>query len=140
MSKSDPSDMSRINLTDEADAIASKIRKARTDPAPLPETAAELEGRPEARNLVGIYAALADTDADAVVAEYAGRGFAEFKPALADLAVARLSPINAEMRRLMGDPGEIDRILGNGAERAAAIAGPILAEIYERVGFLRSRP
>jgi tryptophanyl-tRNA synthetase len=139
MSKSDPSDMSRINLTDDADAIATKIRRARTDPEPLPETPAGLEGRAEARNLVGIYAALADTDAEAVVAEYAGRGFAEFKPALADLAVARLSPINAEMRRLMAEPAEIDRILADGARRAAAIADPILAGIYDRVGFLRPR-
>ena len=137
MSKSDPSDLSRINLTDDSDAIASKIRKARTDPEPLPETPEGLEGRAEARNLVGIYAALADTTAEAVVREFAGKGFSEFKPALADLAVARLAPLNAEMRRLESDPAEIDRILADGAGRARAIAEPILAEIYERVGFLR---
>ncbi len=139
MSKSDPSDMSRINLTDDADAIASKIRKARTDAEPLPETAAGLEGRAEARNLVGIYAALADRQAETVLAEFAGRGFSEFKPALAELAVARLAPINAEMRRLMADPAEIDRILADGAERAAAIAEPILAETFDRVGLLPTR-
>jgi tryptophanyl-tRNA synthetase len=139
MSKSDPSDMSRINLTDDADAIAAKIRKARTDPEPLPETVEGLEGRPEARNLVGIYAALAGTSAEAVVAEFAGKGFGVFKPALAELAVSHLTPITAEMSRLMADPGEIDRVLGDGADRAAALAEPILAETYARVGLLRSR-
>ncbi|HSF94471.1 MAG TPA: tryptophan--tRNA ligase [Thermohalobaculum sp.] len=139
MSKSDPSDMSRINLTDDADSIASKIRKARTDPEPLPETLEELEGRPEARNLVGIYAALSGTSAEAVVTEFAGQGFGVFKPALADLAVSHLTPITGEMTRLMADPAEIDRILGDGANRAAALAEPILAETYEVVGFLRSR-
>ena len=139
MSKSDPSDMSRINLTDDADAIASKIRKARTDPEPLPETVEGLEGRAEARNLVGIYAALAGSSAEAVLAEFGGQGFGAFKPALADLAVAHMGPINAEMRRYEADPAEIDRILGDGADRAAAIANPILAETYEKVGFIRSR-
>ena len=139
MSKSDPSDMSRINLTDDADAIAIKIRKARTDPEPLPETVEGLEGRPEARNLVGIYAALAGTSAEAVVAEFAGKGFGVFKPALAELAVSHLTPITAEMSRLMADPAEIDRVLGDGADRAAALAEPILAETYARVGLLRSR-
>jgi len=139
MSKSDPSDMSRINLTDDADAIAQKIRKARTDPEPLPDSLEALEARPEARNLVGIYAALAGIDAEKVVAEFAGQGFGTFKPALADLAVSHLAPITAEMSRLMSDPAEIDRILGDGANRAAALAEPILAETYDRVGFLRSR-
>ncbi len=139
MSKSDPSDMSRINLTDDADAIAAKIRKARTDPEPLPGTVEGLEGRPEARNLVGIYAALAGTSAEAVVAEFAGKGFGVFKPALAELAVSHLTPITAEMSRLMADPAEIDRVLGDGADRAAALAEPILAETYARVGLLRSR-
>jgi len=139
MSKSDPSDMSRINLTDDADAIANKIRKARTDPEPLPETVEGLERRPEARNLVGIYAALAGTSAEAVVAEFAGKGFGVFKPALAELAVSHLTPITAEMSRLMADPAEIDRVLGDGANRAAALAEPILAETYARVGLLRSR-
>jgi len=139
MSKSDPSDMSRINLTDGADAIASKIRKARTDPEPLPDTVEGLEDRPEARNLVGIFAALADRTAEDVVAEFAGKGFGAFKPVLADLAVARLVPISEEMKRLESDPAEIDRILGDGANRAAAIAEPILAEAYDLVGFIRSR-
>lgn len=136
MSKSDPSEMSRISLTDDADAIANKIRRARTDPDPLPESVEGLEDRPEARNLVGIYAGLADTTLEAVIAEYAGQGFASFKPALAELAVAKLAPLNAEMRRLTADPAEIDRILSAGAERARAIADPILAEVYDRVGFV----
>ena len=139
MSKSDPSDASRINLTDDADTIAQKFRKARTDAAPLPDTVAGLKDRPEARNLVNIYAALADTSADKVVAEFAGQGFGAFKPALADLAVARLAPIADEMKRLMADPAEIDRILGDGAERANAIAEPILNRTYDIVGMIRSR-
>ncbi len=139
MSKSDPSDMSRINLTDDADTIARKIRKAKTDPEPLPERVEGLEGRPEARNLVNIYAALADITPEAVLAEFGGKGFAEFKPKLAELAVAVLGPINAEIRRLMGAPDEIDRILADGAERAAAIAEPILRRTYEIVGFLNVR-
>jgi tryptophanyl-tRNA synthetase len=139
MSKSDPSDMSRINLTDDADAIAAKIRKARTDPEPLPETLAELEGRPEARNLVNIYAALAGTAPETVVEDFAGRPFSEFKPALADLAVAHLAPITARMAAILADPAEIDRTLGRGAERAAAIAAPILARTYDIVGLVRSR-
>lgn len=139
MSKSDPSDMSRINLTDDADTIAAKIRKARTDAEPLPETLEGLAGRAEARNLVGIYAALADMTAEAVVAEFAGQGFAAFKPALADLAVAKLAPLSAEMRRLESDPAEIDRILADGAARADAIAAPILADVYDRIGLLRPR-
>ncbi|NYS24712.1 tryptophan--tRNA ligase [Rhodobacteraceae bacterium 2376] len=140
MSKSDSSDMSRINLTDDADTIAQKFRKARTDPEPLPEAVAGLEGRAEARNLVNIYAALADTTPAAVLAEYGGQGFGAFKPALADLAVAKLSPLSAEMARLMDDPAEIDRHLGAGAERAAAIAHPILERMFEIVGMVRSRP
>ncbi|TVR49287.1 MAG: tryptophan--tRNA ligase [Rhodobacteraceae bacterium] len=139
MSKSDPSDQSRINLTDDADAIAQKIRKARTDPEPLPEALDGLEGRAEARNLVNIYAALADISADDVIAQFAGQGFGAFKPALAELAVDKLAPINAEMRRLMRDPAEIDRILGEGAARADAIARPILARTHEIVGLIRSR-
>ncbi len=139
MSKSDASDMSRINLTDSADLIAQKIRKAKTDPAPLPETVAGLEGRPEAANLVAIYAALAGSTADAVVAEYAGRNFGEFKPKLAELTVEAVVPIGRRMAELMADPGEIDRVLGQGAERAAAIAEPILDRTYDIVGFLRGR-
>ena len=139
MSKSDPSDQSRINLTDDADAIATKIRKAKTDPDPLPETVEGLKDRPEARNLVNIYAALAGQTVDQVVRDFAGAQFGTFKPALADLAVAKLSPITAEMNRLMADPAEIDRILGDGAERAEAIARPILDRTKDIVGMIRSR-
>ena len=139
MSKSDPSDMSRINLTDDADTISQKIRKAKTDPNPLPETLEGLGGRPEARNLVNIYAALANVTPEAVLAEFAGAQFGAFKPKLADLAVERLSPLSTEMSRLMADPAEIDRLLGQGADRAAAIAEPILTETYNIVGLLRSR-
>jgi tryptophanyl-tRNA synthetase len=140
MSKSDPSDLSRINLTDDADAIAKKIRKAQTDPEPLPETVDGLEGRPGAANLVNIFAALAETTPAAVIAEHAGRPFSEFKPALADLAVEKVAPIAGRMRGYLADPAEIDRILGRGAERAAAIAGPVLRDAYDVVGLLRSRP
>ncbi len=139
MSKSDPSDQSRINLTDDADAIAAKIRKAKTDAEPLPETLAGLKDRPEARNLINIFAALSDKTPDAVVAEYAGAQFGTFKPALADLAVAKLSPITTEMSRLMKDPAEIDRILGQGADRAEAIARPIVDQVYDITGMIRSR-
>jgi tryptophanyl-tRNA synthetase len=139
MSKSDPSDMSRINLTDDADTIALKIRKATTDPAPLPDTVEGLAERPEAGNLVNIYAALADRTPGEVLAEFAGQGFGAFKPRLAELAVARLAPISAEMARLMADPAEMDRILGEGARRADAIAQPILERTYDIVGLIRSR-
>ncbi|MFN3643732.1 MAG: tryptophan--tRNA ligase [Gemmobacter sp.] len=139
MSKSDPSDQSRINLTDDADTIAAKIRKARTDPDPLPDTLAGLEARPEARNLVNIYAALADMTPESVVAAFAGAQFGTFKPALADLAVSRLAPISAEMTRLMQDPAEIDRILADGAARAEAIARPVMDAVYEIVGMIRPR-
>lgn len=139
MSKSDPSDQSRINLTDDADSIAAKIRKAKTDPEPLPDTLDGLKDRPEARNLVNIYAALAGMSAADVVTEYAGAQFGSFKPKLAELAVAKLSPITTEMNRLMQDPAEIDRILGRGAAQAEAIARPILNEVYDIVGMIRSR-
>jgi tryptophanyl-tRNA synthetase len=139
MSKSDPSDQSRINLTDDADMIASKIRKAKTDPEPLPETLEGLKDRPEARNLVNIYAALSGMTPEAVVAEYAGAQFGTFKPKLAELSVTKLSPITSEMNRLMKDPAEIDRILGQGAERADAIARPILDQVKDIVGMIRSR-
>ena len=139
MSKSDPSDQSRINLTDDADTISKKIRKAKTDTEPLPDTVEGLKDRPEAKNLVNIYAALAGISVAQVVAEFAGAPFGTFKPALADLAVSRLSPITGEMTRLMKDPAEIDRILGAGAERADAIARPIVDEVYEIVGMIRSR-
>jgi len=139
MSKSDPSDQSRINLTDDADTIAAKIRKAKTDPEPLPESAEGLKDRPEARNLVNIYAGLSGHTVEQVVRDFAGAQFGTFKPALADLAVAKLSPITAEMNRLMADPAEIDRILGDGADRAAAIARPILEQVYDITGMIRSR-
>ena len=136
MSKSDPSDASRINLTDDADAIARKLRRARTDPDPLPETEAGLAGRPEAANLVGIFAALCDRPVDDVLAEFAGRGFADFKSALSDAAVEALAPVGAEMRRLVRDPGHVDAVLAEGARRAAAIADPILDEAHRIVGLL----
>jgi tryptophanyl-tRNA synthetase len=135
MSKSDPSDNSRINLIDDADAIAQKIRKAKTDAEPLPETADGLEGRPEAKNLVSIYAALAGATDAQVLAEFAGQGFGAFKPRLADLAVSVMGPISGEMRRLKSDPGEIDRILTAGAEKAREVATPTLAEVKTLVGF-----
>ncbi len=137
MSKSGESDMERINMTDDADTIAKKLRKARTDPEPLPEAVDGLKDRPEARNLVDIYAALSDTSPEAVIAEYAGAGWGRFKPALADLAVEKLSPIADEMRRLMADPAEIDRTLAHGAGQAQAIAAPILARTAEIMGFVR---
>jgi tryptophanyl-tRNA synthetase len=139
MSKSDPSDQSRINLTDDADMIAAKIRKAKTDPLPLPETVEGLRDRPEAKNLVNIYAALAGHTVAQVVRDFAGAQFGTFKPALADLAVAKLAPITGEMNRLMQDPTEIDRILGDGADRAEAIARPILDRTKDIVGMIRSR-
>jgi tryptophanyl-tRNA synthetase len=136
MSKSDPSDQSRINLTDDADAIAQKIRRARTDAAPLPEAETGLEGRPEAANLVAIYAALAGMTSAGVLAEFGGKGFAEFKGALVDRAVAAIGPITAEMRRLKADPGHVDAVLAGGAARAEALAEPVLREVHEVVGFL----
>ena len=139
MSKSDPSDQSRINLTDDADTIAKKIRKAKTDPEPLPDTLDGLKDRPEARNLVNIYAALAGHTPEQVIRDYAGAQFGTFKPALADLAVAKLEPITLEMNRLMQDPAEIDRILATGAERADAIARPIVDQVYDIIGMIRSR-
>ncbi|MBT8416796.1 MAG: tryptophan--tRNA ligase [Silicimonas sp.] len=139
MSKSDPSDMSRINLSDDADTIAQKFRKARTDPEPLPDNYAGLKDRPEARNLVDIYAALSGTSTDAVMAEHAGAGWGQFKPQLADVAVEKLAPITDEMNRLMADPAEIDRILGEGAAKAREIAAPVLARTYDIVGLIASR-
>ncbi|WP_412505589.1 tryptophan--tRNA ligase [Roseovarius sp. SYSU LYC5161] len=136
MSKSDPSDMSRINLTDDADTIAKKIRKAKTDPEPLPESPKALEERPEARNLVNIYAALADRTVAQVMEEMGGKPFSEFKPALADLAVDKIAPISSEMSRLMQDVVEIDRTLSRGAERARAIARPVLQRTYDIMGMV----
>ena len=134
MSKSGESDMERINMLDDADMIAKKFKKAKTDPEALPETLDGLKDRAEAKNLVEIYAALDDMTPEAVIAEYAGAGWGRFKPALADLAVSKLGPISDEMRRLMADPAEIDRILAKGADRAREIAAPILDETYRIVG------
>ena len=135
MSKSDPSDLSRINLLDDPDAIAQKVRKAKTDPEPLPEAVDGLTGRPEADNLVSIYGALAELTKAEVLERFGGKGFGAFKPALADLAVERLGPITDRMRRLVADPAELDRILVKGAERARSIAEPIVAETKRLVGF-----
>ncbi|RUS63379.1 tryptophan--tRNA ligase [Pseudorhodobacter sp. E13] len=139
MSKSDPSDQSRINLTDDADTIAKKIRKAKTDPEPLPSELDGLKDRPDARNLVNIYAALANITPAQVLADHGGAQFGSFKPALADLAVSVMGPITTEMNRLMQDTAEIDRILGEGSVRANAIARPIVDEVYDIVGMIRSR-
>ena len=147
MSKSDPSDYSRLNMTDDADQVALKIRKAKTDPAPLPgpdalkadgsiDPAAEA-ARPEAFNLLGIYAALADKKLAAVLAEFEGKEFSFFKQVLTDLAVATLGQIGAEMKRLLADPAEIDGVLRDGAERARQLAAPVMAEVKDIVGFLR---
>ena len=136
MSKSDMSDNSRINLTDDRDQIAQKIRKAKTDPDALPSEEAGLEGRPEAQNLVAIYAALAGSSVGAVLAEFSGKGFGDFKPALADLSVEVLSPIGDNMRSLLENVDHIDHILDGGAARAEAIAAPIIDEVNEIVGFL----
>ena len=136
MSKSDESDYSRINLTDDADTIAQKIKKAKTDPLPLPDSEKGFEGRPEAENLFAIYAALAEQPVAAVIAQYAGQQFSGFKNALAEIAVAKLTPIAAEMRRLLGDPAEIDAILKSGAEKASALAAPVMADVKRLVGFV----
>ena len=137
MSKSGVSDMERINMTDDAALIAKKFKKAKSDQEPLPETVDGLKARPEAKNLVEIYAALSDTSAEAVIKEFGGAQWGRFKPALADLAVAKLEPISLEMSRLMQDPAEIDRILAKGADKANAIAQPILDKTYDIVGFVR---
>jgi tryptophanyl-tRNA synthetase len=136
MSKSEPSDMSRINLTDDADTIARKVRKAKTDPHALPGEAAGFEGRPEAENLVGIFAALNDSDVNQVLSTYGGGEFQAFKSDLADLAVARLGPIGAEMQRLLDDPASIDQILIAGADRARSLAAPIFDEVRNIVGLV----
>ena len=139
MSKSDASDNSRINLTDSADAIAQKIRKAKTDPDPLPSETDGLANRPEAENLVGIFGALAEVPKSEVLRDFGGSQFSTFKPALAELAVEKLSPIAAEMRRLLADPGHIDNILVNGAERAHVIADKTIAGVKDVVGFIRRK-
>jgi tryptophanyl-tRNA synthetase len=137
MSKSDPADNSRINMTDSVDDIAKKLRKARTDTLPMPSHVDELKDRPEVNNLIGIYAAFAETSRESVVAEFAGAGFGTFKPRLADLAVEKIGPITAKMREFLDDPTELDAILTKGAARARAIGDPILAEVKDAVGFWR---
>lgn len=139
MSKSDPSDYSRINMTDDAETIAQKVRKAKTDPDALPSEEEGLKARPEADNLVGIYAGLADTSKQAVLSQYGGAQFSGFKAALVDLAVTRLSPINGEMKRLLADPVEIDRLLADGADRAREIAIVTMNQVKDIVGFVRGR-
>ncbi|MBC8339849.1 MAG: tryptophan--tRNA ligase [Rhodospirillales bacterium] len=139
MSKSDPSELSRIDMTDDEDAIAKKIRKAKTDPDELPDSPDNFVGRPEAANLMGIYAALADTDISDVCRQYGGKQFSAFKQDLADLAIEKLGPMQKEMRRLMDEPSHVDGIIAEGAERARAIAAPILAEVHDIVGFLRAK-
>ena len=136
MSKSDPSDLSRINLMDDADTIARKIQKAKTDPEPLPSEELGLAGRPEAENLVGIYAALAGVDVAAVLREFGGGPFSTFKKALGEIAVEKIAPVGAEMQRLARDTAEIDRILADGSRRARAIAGPIMGKVKDLVGFI----
>jgi tryptophanyl-tRNA synthetase len=137
MSKSDPSDYSRINLTDDADTIAQKVRKAKTDPDPLPHEEKGLETRPEADNLVGIFAALANRTKADVLGEFGGAQFSSFKAALVDLAVARLGPTGGEMKRLVQDPGYIDATLADGAARAQAIAAETMRYVKDIVGFVR---
>lgn len=136
MSKSDVSDLSRINLTDDADTISKKIRKAKTDPEPLPGDIDGLAGRPEADNLVGIYAALSDCSKADVIAEFGGRQFSEFKPVLSELAVSVLSPISTQMRSLLDDPAYIDSVLADGGERASAIAEKTLNDVKGIIGLL----
>jgi tryptophanyl-tRNA synthetase len=138
MSKSDPSDYSRINLTDDADTIAQKVRKAKTDPDPLPHEEKGLESRPEADNLVGIFAALASKTKAEVLHDFGGAQFSTFKAALVDLAVARLGPIGTEMKRLMQDPAHLDGVLVDGANRARAIAAETMGAVKDIVGFVRS--
>ena len=138
MSKSDPSDLSRINMSDDDETIARKMKKAKTDPEPLPDNMADLAERPEAKNLIGIYAALADQSQDAVIAEYAGKGFGDFKPALADLAVSKLSPIRERFEELRKDTSAIDAILRDGSEKASALARPTVEAAYAALGLLRN--
>jgi tryptophanyl-tRNA synthetase len=137
MSKSDPADNSRINMTDTVDVIAKKFKKARTDTLPMPSHIDELKDRPEVNNLVGIYAAFSGTTKEAIVAEFAGAGFGLFKPRLADLAVEKLGPISEKMSQFMTDPAELDAVLAKGAGRANALAQPILAQVKDAVGFWR---
>jgi tryptophanyl-tRNA synthetase len=137
MSKTDPSEMSRIHLTDSNDDITQKIRKAKTDPEPLPSDPAGLEGRPEARNLVGIYGAVTGESIEEVLARFGGQGFGAFKPALADVVVALLEPLRTRLNQFRADPAELDRILDKGSARAADLGAPVLAEAYRAVGLRR---
>jgi tryptophanyl-tRNA synthetase len=137
MSKSDASDMSRINLDDDDDTILLKIRKAKTDPEPLPDSVAALKGRPEALNLVTIYAALADRTAQSVTGEFAGKGFGQFKPALADLLVETLAPIRERLREFAADPAAVEATLVEGSSKAAALAAPTLEGAYRALGLPR---
>lgn len=137
MSKSDPSDMSRINLTDSDDQISQKIRKAKTDPEPLPDDPALLDGRPEARNLVGIFGAVTGESVEQVLSRFAGQGFGSFKPALADALVALLHPLRSRLQELRNDPAELDRLLADGSARAAALGKPVLKQAYSAVGLPR---
>ena len=137
MSKSDPSEMSRIHLTDDDDAITAKIRKAKTDPEPLPADPSGLDGRPEARNLVGIYAAVTGERVEDVLGRFAGQGFGAFKPALADALVGLIAPLRQRLFDLRAHPDELDRILAKGAEKARELAAPTLAAAYEAVGLGR---
>jgi tryptophanyl-tRNA synthetase len=137
MSKSDPSDMSRINLTDSDELIAQKIRKAKTDPEPLPDDPALLDRRPEARNLVGIYGAVTGETVEQVLARFAGQGFGAFKPALADALVALLAPLRARLDEFRRDPAMLDALLDDGAAKAAELAAPTLARAYQAVGLSR---
>lgn len=139
MSKSDPSDMSRINLMDDVDLIAKKIRKSKSDSEPLPDSIDGLVDRPEAKNLVTIYAALSGTDAQSVLNEFAGKGFGNFKPALADVVVNAMAPISTKMHELLDDKAELDRILAKGRERASAIADKTVADVKEILGFVPAK-
>lgn len=139
MSKSDPSDMSRINLIDDDDLISQKIRKAKTDPEPLPDTIEALAARPEARNLVTIYAALAGREPGEILHEFAGKGFGDFKPALVELLIEILRPVREKLVALRSDPDAIDKILAQGAERATVLAGPTLEAAYAALGLPRGR-
>jgi tryptophanyl-tRNA synthetase len=137
MSKSDPSDMSRINLTDSDDEISQKVRKAKTDPEPLPADPTALDGRPEAKNLVGIYAAITGESVEQVLARFSGQGFGAFKPALAEVLVALIAPIRARLDELRRDPAELDRILAEGAAKASELGAPVLAKAKAAVGLTR---
>jgi tryptophanyl-tRNA synthetase len=137
MSKSDPSDLSRINLTDDADTISKKIKKAKTDPDALPSEVEGLAERPEAQNLVGIYAGLADLSKEAVLKDFGGQQFSVFKPALADLAVEKIAPIAGEMRRILSDPAYVDSVLRDGGERAGVLAEATMKDVRTIVGLLQ---